>query len=294
MKIVVTGSLGNISKPLTQELVQKGHSVTVISSRSIRTNDIEALGARAAIGSVEDVNFLTETLMDAGAVYCMNPPDFTAVDQIAYYQSVGACYAKAIEQSGIKRVVYLSSYGAHLPSGTGFITGSYKTEKILDAVPDLSLTHVRPTFFYYNLLRFIPMIKATGYIGSVYGGEDKLAMVSPKDIASVVAEEITALNNVKKVRYVTSDDRTCSEVARILGKAIGQPDLKWHTLPKEQVMQLLVSNGIAENAAENLTELGLAIHTGALREDYDLNKPNFGTVPLDDFAKEFAAIYEQS
>jgi len=36
MKIVVTGSLGNISNPLTQELVQKGHSVTVISSNAER------------------------------------------------------------------------------------------------------------------------------------------------------------------------------------------------------------------------------------------------------------------
>ena len=34
MKIIVTGSLGNISKPLTQELVAKGHQVVVISSKS--------------------------------------------------------------------------------------------------------------------------------------------------------------------------------------------------------------------------------------------------------------------
>ena len=34
MKIVVTGSLGHIGKPLTEELVQKGHSVTVISSKA--------------------------------------------------------------------------------------------------------------------------------------------------------------------------------------------------------------------------------------------------------------------
>ncbi|WP_461105828.1 hypothetical protein [Spirosoma koreense] len=33
MKIVVTGSLGNISRPLTQELIQKGHSVTLINSK---------------------------------------------------------------------------------------------------------------------------------------------------------------------------------------------------------------------------------------------------------------------
>lgn len=32
MKIIVTGSLGNISQPLTKELVEKGHHVTVISS----------------------------------------------------------------------------------------------------------------------------------------------------------------------------------------------------------------------------------------------------------------------
>ena len=33
MKIIVTGSLGNISKPLTVGLIQKGHKVTVISSK---------------------------------------------------------------------------------------------------------------------------------------------------------------------------------------------------------------------------------------------------------------------
>jgi nucleoside-diphosphate-sugar epimerase len=32
MKVAITGSLGHIGKPLTQELVKKGHSVTVISS----------------------------------------------------------------------------------------------------------------------------------------------------------------------------------------------------------------------------------------------------------------------
>ena len=57
MKIVITGSLGNISKPLTQTLVQKGHLVTVISSKPDRQKDIEALGAKAAIGSIEDVDF---------------------------------------------------------------------------------------------------------------------------------------------------------------------------------------------------------------------------------------------
>jgi uncharacterized protein YbjT (DUF2867 family) len=71
MNIVLTGSLGNISKPLTQLLVQKGHSITVISSKAARQNDIEALGARAAIGTMQDVDFLTTTFKGADIVYLM-------------------------------------------------------------------------------------------------------------------------------------------------------------------------------------------------------------------------------
>jgi 5,10-methylene-tetrahydrofolate dehydrogenase/methenyl tetrahydrofolate cyclohydrolase len=33
MEIIVTGSLGHIGKPLIKELIQKGHSVTIISSK---------------------------------------------------------------------------------------------------------------------------------------------------------------------------------------------------------------------------------------------------------------------
>ncbi len=52
MNIVITGSLGNISRPLAEELIQKGHSVTVISSRPVMKRDIGALGAKPAIGNL--------------------------------------------------------------------------------------------------------------------------------------------------------------------------------------------------------------------------------------------------
>ena len=71
MKIVVTGSLGHISLPLTKELVQKGHKVTVVSSKPEKQAAIEALGATAAIGFMEDADFLTATFTGADAVYAM-------------------------------------------------------------------------------------------------------------------------------------------------------------------------------------------------------------------------------
>lgn len=80
MKIILTGSLGHISKPLAQELIQKGHEITVISSNPERKKDIEALGAKAAIGSIEDTTFLTSAFTGTDAVYCMLPPSFNEPD----------------------------------------------------------------------------------------------------------------------------------------------------------------------------------------------------------------------
>src|SRR6185437_5628420 len=124
MKIVITGSLGHISKPLTQELIQKGHSVTVISSKSEKQKDIEALGATAAIGTIEDVGFLTGTFTGADAVYTMIPPGNILgpnLDLRAQIHQIANDYKQAIEQSSVKRVVQLSSIGAHMDKGNGIL-----------------------------------------------------------------------------------------------------------------------------------------------------------------------------
>lgn len=294
MKVIVTGSLGNIGKPLTEGLVQLGHTVTVISSKPEKQQAIEAVGATAAIGSLEDVDFLTSTFTGADAVYAMVPPNYTVPDSRAYYRIIGSNYAQAIQQSGVKRVVHLSSYGAHLDKGTGFILGAHDVEGMLNELSDVAITHLRPAYFYYNLYNYVDMIKGLGFIGANYGGDDKLVMVAPSDIAAVAAEEIETPATGQKVRYVASDEHTANEAAHILGAAIGKPDLKWVTLTDEQMQSGLEQNGIPTPAAVNWVELGASIHSGALRQDYDLHKPSaMGNVKLEDFASEFAAAFQK-
>ena len=57
MKIIITGSLGNVAKPLAQKLIADGHNITIVSSSDARKQDIESLGATPAIGSITDVDF---------------------------------------------------------------------------------------------------------------------------------------------------------------------------------------------------------------------------------------------
>ena len=294
MKVTVTGSLGNIGKPLTTELVAKGHTVTVISSKLEKQKDIEAMGAIAAIGSLEDVDFLTSTFTDADAVFAMVPPNYTVPDTRAYYRKLGNNYAQAIQQSSVEQVVHLSSYGAHLDKGTGFILGAHDVEGLLNGLSNVAITHLRPTYFYYNLYSFVDPIKSQGFIGANYGGEDKIVMVAPIDIAAAAAEEIETPANGSKVRYVASDEHTANEIAGILGAAIDKPDLKWVTFTDEQTQAAMEEKGMPPQSAANWVELGASIHSGALRKDYDLHQPiAMGNVKLADFAKEFAAAFKK-
>ena len=293
MKIILTGSLGNISKPLAIALGQQGHAVTVISSKPDRQAEIEALGATAAIGKVEDVDFLTATFTGADAVYLMVPPHFAVADSRAYHQQIGRNYAQAIQQSGVRRVVQLSSWGAHLAEGTGGILGSHDVEVILRAVPGIGLTQLRPTSFYTNFYTSVGMIKGAGMMGANYAGDVKVAFVHPRDIATAAAEELTkpATTTSQNVRYVASDERTADEVAQAFGAAIGQPNLKWVAFTDEQMRGNMTSHGVPAARANEVVDIYASINSGKLGEDYWQHRPTLGQVKLEDFAREFAAAF---
>ncbi|MBC5862821.1 NmrA family NAD(P)-binding protein [Flavobacterium turcicum] len=293
MKIIVTGSLGNISKPLTEELVQKGHQVIVISSNIEKLQAIENLGAIAAIGSVDDGDFLAKTFYDADVVYTMVPPNYFADEDIReYYRKIGIIYKKAIKESGVKRVVNLSSYGAHLDKGTGIILGSHFVEQTLNELSDVKITHIRPTYFYYNLMNLIPMIKSSGIIFANYGGEKSFEMVSPIDIASAILEEIEMPSTHRKIRYVSSDTLSGVEIANILGAKVGKPDLKWIVVSDDETRKGFLDSGFPELLSNNYVEMFSSLNSGKLAEDYKLNKPAvLGKVKFSDFVNDFVTTY---
>ncbi|KAA3438258.1 NmrA family NAD(P)-binding protein [Rufibacter hautae] len=296
MKIVVTGSLGHISKPLCEELVQKGHAVTVISSNPEKRKAIEALGAAAAIGTLEDIPFLVSTFSGADAVYTMVPPNNyfdPSLDLLAYYRRLGKNYEQAIRQAGVKRVVNLSSIGAHLVKGNGILLGAHDVEQILNKLPEeVTITHLRPTSFYYNLYGYVDMIKQYGFIAANYGAEDLIPWVSPIDIAAAVADELTSLGQGRIIRYVASEDLTGSQTAHIIGAAIGKPELEWKVVSDEQTKNGLVAAGMNPQIAAGLTEMYAGFHSGLLAEDYFRNRPaEMGKVKLSQFAQEFAAAF---
>lgn len=297
MNIVLTGSLGNIGKPLTQKLVKNGHSITVISSKTERQKDIAALGAKAAIGTMEDVDFLSETFQGADIVYVMatlgNQSFFDPnIDIVEEMTQLGKNYKTAIERAGVKKVIELSAIGADKDSGNGNLIFHYNIENILKQLPtDVSIKVMRPSGFYTNLLRSVQSVKDKAVIISNYGGDQKEPWVSPMDIATAIAEEMESPFGGRTVRYIASDEISPNEIAEALGNAIGKPELKWQSITDEQMLDGMMSTGMNAQAAKGLVEMQAAQGDGTLYEDYNQNKPILGKVKLADFAKEFALAY---
>lgn len=296
MKIVLTGSTGHISKPLAESLLQKGHSVTIISSNPKKQTVIEAMGAEAAIGSMEDADFLSAAFANADIVYCMEPPVnyFDAkIETKTLWISIAKTYVEAILRSRVKKVVHLSSIGAHTDTGNGMLAAHYFAEQIFRQLPDdVVVKFIRPVGFYYNMFAFIHSIKSHDAIIQNYGGDEKEPWVSPLDIANAIVDEIEKPFDRRIVRYVASDEVSPNEVAHILGNAIDKPDLQWQVISDQQFLAGLLVAGMTPNAAQGLTEMN-AGRRNQLYEDYNRHKPLLGKVKLADFAKEFALIYNQ-
>jgi len=295
MKIVITGSLGHISKPLTSKLVRQGHEVTVISSNAERRGAIEALGASAAIGTLQDAQFLSRVFGGADAVYLMTPPNYSGVADIrGYYREIGKNYVEAIRETGVGRAVFLSSMGAELDEGTGVVLGVHDVESLLEELRDVRVTVLRPGYFYYNLYNYVGQIKGLGYIVDNFGGDDRLVMVSPSDIAEVAAEELVATGPVQRIRYIASDERSVREITRALGAATGMPGLKWEVVSDAQRLEGLLKFGVPPAFAASLVEMTASIHRGAFYEGYHrLQLAPTGKVKLEDFLVEFAAAFKQ-
>lgn len=290
MNYIVTGSTGNISKPITQTLVAAGHDVTVVSSDANKKSAIEALGAKAAIGDVNDVPFLTGILKGADAAYIMIPPTWSPTDWPAFMRQTADNYVAAIQASGIQKIVQLSSIGAHLGYGAGPINGLAYLEKALSKV-NIDVISLRPSYFYTNLYSMVDLIKNAGIMGSNFGQPDEqFVLTHPSDIATVAAQHLLALDFVgHSHEYISSDVRTFTEIAQVIGFAIGKPQLAWVKFSDEDALNGMLGAGLQQTIADGYLEMGQGIASGIVQEDYFASgaKPQ-GKVKLADFAKELA------
>jgi uncharacterized protein YbjT (DUF2867 family) len=293
MKFVVTGAAGHVSRPLTELLLEKWHDVTVVGRNPKNLEGLVKLGAKSAIGDMGDVPFLTETFQGADGVYLMLPPMWDSDDQKKQSVRYARNFSDAIRATGVKNVVFLSSYGAHRLDDAGAISGCGLAEVVLNELDAVNVLSLRAGYFYSNLLLSLDLVKTAGHMGNMFAIPDgTFTVVDPDDIARVAAEALDTLNFKEHSHvYVISDLTGTDEIASLIGKEIGVPDLRWVKFPAEDMKQVLLNFGFAEGAANDYVEMFATLDTGLLFEDIQKSKPKIEGTPIEDFAKTWAAAY---
>lgn len=292
---VITGASGHTGARAAQQLLAAGKEVVVVGRSADRLAGLVSQGAKAAIGDLSDASFLAQTFRGATAVYALIPPNFGATDFRAYQHQVGQAISQAIREAAVPYVVTLSSIGAHSPD-TGVVAGLYDFEQRLAAeAPQANILHLRAGFFMQNFLGNIGLIKGMGINGGFPIEADmKMPLVHTNDIGDVAAARLLALDfEGHSHTYVAgAEDLSMNEATRILGQAIGNPELPWVTFSYEDALNGMIQAGFTPSLAEAYVAFSRATNDHILTGDYQ-RKPEYTTpTSLAQFAQtEFAPAF---
>lgn len=286
--IVITGATGNIGSKISSDILAQGRRIRCIARTADKLRQLAGKGAEVAPGSLEDTSFLTKAFSDASAVFAMIPPNYAAPDFRAYQNMIGTSIAKAIQESGVKYIVNLSSQGAHLPDKTGPIKGLHDQEERLNRLSGVNILHMRPAYFMENLLANIDMIKNANMMGSAIRGDMSIPVIATKDIARFAAERLLKrdFSGISVRDLLGRRDISMNETAAIIAKKIDKPGLKYMQFSYEETEKALIGMGFSIDIAGLFVEMSKAINEGLI-----MNTPRTVENTTETSFEEFAEIF---
>ncbi len=283
---VICGATGNVGSKIAGRLLGAGEPVRVIGRERVRLGPLAAKGADPWPGDIGDAGFLVKAFTGARAVFVLVPPKYDAPDVRGYQSQVGEALLWALSKARVPRIITLSSVGAHLSEGTGPILGLHELESKIDTLGNAAVVHLRPAYFMENHLFSIPVIRSQGVSGSRIRDDVSIPMVATKDIAEAAARMfLEGIFTGNSIRYLLGPrDLTMSEATRILGEAIGKPDLKYAQFPEEESRKAMLGMGMSRSVAETLLEMQRAFNAGKIRPTQERNAENTTPTTMEEFA----------
>jgi uncharacterized protein YbjT (DUF2867 family) len=264
---VVIGATGNTGSVVAEKLLGNGEKVRVLGRDPKRLERFTQKGAEAFVADVTDGARLTKAFSGARAVYAMIPPNRSAADVRAYQDRTNAALAAALQNSGVKHAVVLSSIGADKPDKTGPVVGLHNLEEKVNEIAGLNAVYLRAGYFMENTLPQIDVVKSFGRVAGPVRADLPLPMIATRDIGAVAAEVLLKLDfeGKRSRELLGARDITYIEVARIIGEAIGKPGLSYSQMPPAQLKPALIQMGMSSNMADLLLEMADALNSGHMK-----------------------------
>lgn len=291
---VITGATGHTGSVAAEKLLARKEKVRVVGRDAKRLERFSQKGAEVVIADVADSAALEKAFHGARAIFALIPPNIAASDVRAYQERVTDSLVAAVRNNRVPYAVLLSSVGADKSYGTGPVVGLHNLEEKLESIDGLNLLSLRCGYFMENLLPQVGVIHSLGFMAGPIRADLALPMIATGDIGQAAAESLEKLDFTGKQtrELLGARDVTCAEAAKIIGAAIGKPDLAYRQMPASMLKPAMMQMGMSSNMVDMLLEMSEALNTGHMKSLEPRSARNTTATTLETFAAEvFAPAY---
>jgi uncharacterized protein YbjT (DUF2867 family) len=292
--IAITGASGKTGRGTAELLLKRGLQVRVIGRTEAHLRPLVEGGAEPCVGDQGDIVFLTRALKGCDAAYILIPPKLDAENVRDYYQTMGVAVVHALRESGLRKVVFLSSLGAELDSGTGPVVGLHDVERMLGVLKQVDMVFLRAGYFYENTLGNIGLIREKAINGNPVDPDVLIPMAATRDISQKAAELLAERSFTgHQIEELFSERITYREATDLIAARLGMTSLPCVRFADQDAISSMEAAGFSSSMATSFVELAQALSAGRITTTIrDLTRPN-GRTRFSTFVDEvFYPAYE--
>lgn len=215
MKIAVIGATGLLGQPVTKELIKAGFEVTIIARTPAKA---QALFPQTPVfqGDVKDIESLKKAFLGQDAVYLNLSVEQTEKPRDFHTETDGLRnIITAAQQTGIKRIAYLSSIVMRYHGMNGFRWWVFEIKH--QAVNLLKESGIPFTIFYPSaFMESFYLQKQGNKIGTVGKSPQKMWFIAAEDFGKQVVKSFEVVKDGESKQYVIqgTDGLTANEAAQ--------------------------------------------------------------------------------
>lgn len=291
---VVTGVSGRTGAMTAHNLLMADKKVRVVVRDAAKGRQWEELGAEVAIADLTDVSALSHALRGSDGAYIISPQQYGRDDLFAQADIMASAIAKAASQIQLPKMVALSSVGAELSSGTGWIAMNRSLERQL-AQTGIPVTFLRAAYFMENWDPMLQIAATQGELFSFLAPQDrKLSMIATQDIGEIAAEVLSEnWQGTRIIQLEGPEQYSPNDVAQNLSRRLGKT-ITTAVIPEQDWKKSLLGKGLSPAAISGFVEMTQALNseTIALKNVRDIEHRR-GTVSLNRFVSSVGILSEQ-
>jgi len=251
--ILVTGATGTVGSEAVGQLLEAEQEVRALARD--QASAARKLGDHVEIveGDASQPDTLDAAVDGIERMYLLLP-------MVPTLPQLDADIIAAAQRAGVRHIVKQSNMGAQNERATTMQRWHRAGERLIER-SGIAWTFVRPTGFMSNALGWADTIRSQGIVYAP-GGDGKLAVVDPRDIAAVAVASLTEPGHEGKAYDVTGPEAlSAAEQVTMIGDEIGKP-ITHIDIPESAARESMLGTGMPAEIVDALLEFMTDVRAG--------------------------------